>query len=305
MNVNMIATSNPISSTAFPIYRPMTSADIATAQKMSLAVSWPHRLEDWQFALDAGTGFVAELDGAVIGTGLCWKHGTKRASLGLVIVSDAHQGRGIGRKLMETLIEEVGSRVTFLHATPEGKPLYEKLGFSVCGMLKQHQGRVTETAPVTLPHGIRLRDAQHEDLAQLAALATRATGLERQAMLAALFRVGSCAVLEQNGSIIGFSVFRLFGRGYVIGPVVASASPEDLNAKALIACWLKGRENEYIRVDVPVGPGESDINDWLAAQGLPCVDSVVKMVRNAPADEHSGLPNADVRWYGLITQAMF
>jgi ribosomal protein S18 acetylase RimI-like enzyme len=305
MNVNINAVSDTVGSNASPIFRSMTSADIATAQRMSLAVSWPHRLEDWQFAQDAGTGFVAELDGMVIGTGLCWKHGAERASLGLVIVSDAYQGRGVGRKLMEMLIEEAGSRVTFLHATPEGKPLYDKLGFSVCGMLKQHQGRVTKTTPVRLPDGVSLRDAQPEDLAQLIALATRATGLERQAMLAALFQVGSCSVLEQNGSIVGFSVFRLFGRGYVIGPVIAFASANDLNAKALIACWLKGRENEYVRIDVPVGPGESDINDWLAAQGLTCVDSVVKMVRNAPADEHSGPPDADVRWYGLVNQAMF
>jgi GNAT superfamily N-acetyltransferase len=305
MEMNMNSASNSNGSTTSPMYRPMTSADIATAQKMSLAVSWPHRPEDWQFALDVGTGFVAELDGVVIGTGLCWKHGPERASLGLVIVADAYQGRGIGRKLMEMLIEEAGSRVTFLHATPEGKPLYEKLGFSVCGMLKQHQGRVTQTTPITLPDSIRLRDARPDDLAQLTALATRSTGLERQAMMAALFEVGSCAVLEQNGSIIGFSVFRRFGRGYVIGPVIAFACANDLNAKALIARWLMGRENEYIRVDVPVGPGESDINDWLAGQGLLCVDSIVKMVRNAPADAHSGPPDAEVRWYGLITQAMF
>jgi ribosomal protein S18 acetylase RimI-like enzyme len=301
MNTKINAASEAGPSSA-PLYRPMTSADIATAQTMSLAVSWPHRREDWQFALDAGTGFVAELDGAVIGTALCWKHGDERASLGLVIVSDAYQGRGIGRKLMELLIEEAGSRVTFLHATPDGKPLYEKLGFNVCAMLKQHQGRVTEATPVALPDGVHLRNAQPEDLATLNALATRATGLERKAMLAALFKVGSTVVLEQHGSIIGFSVLRLFGRGHVIGPVIAFASPDDLYAKALIGHWLAGRENEFIRVDVPDG---SSLNDWLAAQGLACVDHTVKMVRNAPADAHRGPPDADVRWYGLITQAMF
>ncbi|AXF12945.1 GNAT family N-acetyltransferase (plasmid) [Paraburkholderia graminis] len=287
---------------ASPVYRPMMSGDIVTAQKMSLAVSWPHRPEDWQFALDVGTGFVAELDGVVIGTALCWKHGPERASLGLVIVSDAYQGRGIGRKLMEMLIEEAGSRVTFLHATPEGKPLYEKLGFNVCGMLKQHQGRVTESFPVALPEGFNLREARPGDIGELTALATLATGLERQAMLTALFKVGSCVILEYSGAIAGFSVFRLFGRGYVVGPVIAAASEGDINAKALIGYWLAGRENEYIRVDVPDG---SSLNDWLTSQGLTCADSIVKMVRNAPGDAHRGAPNPDFGWYGLISQAMF
>lgn len=300
MNIN--AAANPDPSMASPIYRPMKSDDIATAHKMSLAVSWPHRPEDWQFALDTGTGFVAELNGAVIGTAICWKHGAQRASLGLVIVSDAYQGRGIGRTLMQMMLDEVGERVTFLHATPAGQPLYEKLGFSVCGLLNQHQGRVTETLAVELPDGVQLRDAQPGDLAAMTALATRATGLERDAMLAALLQVGTALVLERNGSMIGFSVFRRFGRGYVIGPVVAAQSADDLYAKALIGRWLTGRENEYIRVDLPAG---STVDDWLAAQGLPCVDSVVKMVRNAPAEAHRGPVDAELRWYGLLSQAMF
>lgn len=299
--MKMNAASNPGASTT-PTYRPMKSEDIATAHKMSLAVSWPHRPDDWQFALDTGTGFVAELNGAVIGTAICWKHGPARASLGLVIVSDAYQGRGIGRTLMQMMLDELGTRVTFLHATPAGQPLYEKLGFEVCGMLNQHQGRVTETLAVTLPEGVVLRDARPSDLVELNALATRATGLERDAMLAALFQVGTGLVLERNGTVIGFSVFRRFGRGYVVGPVVAAESADDVYAKALIGRWLTGRENEYIRVDVPAG---SSVDAWLEAQGLPCVDSVVKMVRNAPADAHRGPADPELRWYGLLSQAMF
>ncbi|MEX3969926.1 GNAT family N-acetyltransferase [Paraburkholderia caribensis] len=298
----MNAASRPDASNPSPIYRSLTSADIATAHEMSLAVSWPHRPEDWQFALDTGTGFVAELNGVVIGTAICWKHGPERASLGLVIVSDAYQGRGIGRKLMQMMLEELGSRVTFLHATPAGQPLYETLGFSVCGMLNQYQGRVTGPNPVALPDGLSLREAQPADVAQLTAMATRATGLERDAMLAQLFKVAAGVVLERDGAIIGFSVFRRFGRGYVIGPVIATEAANDLHAKALIGHWLTGRENEYIRVDVP---DALSVGDWLTAQGLPCVDSVVKMVRNAPADAHRGAPDSDLRWYGLISQAMF
>ena len=112
-----------------PTYRPFRSDDIAAAHVLSLAMGWPHRADDWRFMLDTGSGFVAEDNGSVIGTALWWKFGEGCGTLGLVIVSAQEQQRGIGRKLMELLLEALGNRVTFLYATPAGKPLYEKLGF--------------------------------------------------------------------------------------------------------------------------------------------------------------------------------
>lgn len=283
-------------------YRSFTPADIPTAHALSMAVSWPHRPDDWQFAAEQGTGFVAEENGVAIGTALCWKFGTDRASLGLVIVSPEHQGRGIGRKLMELLLEELGPRITFLHATPAGRPLYEKLGFAVCDSLDQHQGNVGKTLPVALPDGERLRPATTADFPALVELATRASGLERKTMVSALLDEGESVVLERDGEIIGFSILRRFGRGQVIGPLVAMRSPDDLRAKALIGYWLNGREGEFIRIDVPAG---ASLADWLIAQGLKCVDTSVKMVRNAPAVAHQGAPDPVYRLYGIVSQAMF
>ncbi|SEE92732.1 Acetyltransferase (GNAT) domain-containing protein [Burkholderia sp. WP9] len=283
-------------------YRRFTSTDIPAAHGLSMAVSWPHRPEDWQFAADEGTGFVAEENGAVIGTALCWKFGIDRASLGLVIVSSEHQGRGIGRRLMEMLLEELGPRITFLHATPAGQPLYEKLGFDVCGSLDQFQAYVGETSPLALPDGERLRAATPADYPALIELCSRACGLQRDAMMSALLKLGESVVLECDGEITGFSVLRRFGRGYVIGPVLALRSHDDLRAKALIGYWLAGRAGEFVRVDVPSG---TSLPDWLIGQGLKRVDTVVKMVRNAPADMHTGEPDPVWRLYGLISQAMF
>src|SRR5471032_1577168 len=300
MNNNGAVNATP--STQALHYRNFTVADIPTAHALSMAFSWPHRPEDWQFAVEQGTGFVAEEDGVVIGTGLCWKYGTDRGSLGLVIVSPEHQGRGIGRKLMELLLEELGPRITFLHATPAGRPLYEKLGFNVCDTLEQFQGNVGETLPVTLPDGERLRHATTADFPAIVELATRASGLERKAMMSALLEMGENVVLERDSEIIGFSNLRRFGRGQVIGPMVAMHSPDDLRAKALIGYWLDSREGQFIRIDVPSG---ASLADWLVAQGLKCVDTTVKMVRNAPAVAHQGASDPVYRLYGLVSQAMF
>ncbi|KWH63435.1 N-acetyltransferase [Burkholderia sp. AU18528] len=282
-------------------YRRFTAADVPAAHALSMALRWPFRAEDWQFSAETSVAFAAEENGEVIGTAMCWKYGADRAAIGHVIVSDAHQGRGIGRKLMETLLDELGPRITFLHATPAGRPLYEKLGFTVCGSLGQYQGNVDRPAAVVVPDGERLRAGSPADWPRLVELATRASGLEREALLSALQKRGESVVLERDGEVVGFSVLRRFGRGDVIGPVVAPRSSDDARAKALIGYWLTKRDGEFVRIDVPDG---SSLPDWLSEQGLKQVDTCSKMVRNAPAAAHEGAADPIYGLYGLVSQAM-
>lgn len=284
-----------------PAYRRFTSADIAAAHGLSLAVRWPHRTDDWRFMFEAGTGFVAEDNGNVIGTALCWKFGTDRGTLGLVIVSPDEQGRGIGRKLMELVLEELGNRVTFLHATVAGKPLYEKLGFVTCGGLTQHQGTLGSIAAVAPPAGEQLRAVTPADTAKLIELASQANGFDRSATIPALLDFAQGVVLERDGEVLGFSLLRPFGRGYAIGPVVAQHSPDDQRARALISYWLAQHEGDFVRIDVP---GDAGIHDWLSGLGMSRADSVEKMVRNASADLREAAPDATWRAYGIVNQAM-
>jgi len=284
-----------------PTYRAFESTDIIAAHALSVAVGWPHRAEDWQSMFAAGSGFVAQDDGEVIGTALYWKCGTDRGTLGLVIVSPEAQGRGIGRQLMELVLEALGNRVTFLHATPAGKPLYERLGFKACGTVDQHQGVVSSVRSVTPPAGEQLRSLKCEDVPQVVELASRASGLDRSQIIPVLLDVAQGVLLERAGELVGFSLFRRFGRGYAIGPVVAAHSPGDGRAKALIAHWLAMSSGEFVRIDVP---GGAALTDWLNAVGVKRINTVVKMVRNEPAERHSGKPDAIYGVFGIINQAM-
>lgn len=292
---------NIASSTTTLRYRNFTPVDIPGAHALSMALGWPYRPEDWQFSAELATGFVAEESGVVIGTAFCWKLGADYASLGHVIVSSEHQGRGIGRKLMEIALEELGPRITFLHATQAGQPLYEKLGFHVCGLLGQYQGNVDTAFPLALFDGERLRPATAADLPEIIALASRASGFDRSAILTQLLMRAESVVLERDGGIVGFSSLRRFGRGHVIGPVVALPSRDDIRARALIGHWLTKREGEFVRIDVPSGTG---LTGWLAGQGLKHVDTVPKMVRNAPVVLHDYPPDPVCGLYGLVSQAM-
>jgi len=277
-------------------YRPFSGHDVAAAYALSSQINWPHRVDDWRFVAQAGEGFIAEDESGVVGTALCWKFGRDHASLGMVIVSPERQGRGIGRKLMELLLEALGGRTTLLHATVAGKPLYEKLGFREIGTTNQHQGAAFQPPLVSLPPGERLRPLGSNDTQQLVALASRASGLDRSALLPSLLELSDGIALDRDGELLGFALFRRFGRGYAIGPVVAHDSEDSSRAKALISHWLARNEGVFVRIDTP---GDSGISEWLDGLGLVRVDTVAKMARNGSLRD-----DRSVRQFAIINQAV-
>ncbi|HST02567.1 MAG TPA: GNAT family N-acetyltransferase, partial [Usitatibacter sp.] len=160
-------------------YRRFAESDVAAAHRLSVAVGWPHRLEDWRFLQRVGTGHVAADDSGVVGTILTWKHGARHATLGMVVVSPERQGRGIGRELMKRALRDVTRRSVTLNATRVAVPLYEKAGFVAVGAIEQHQGIAARVPAVALAPGERLRPIGASDAPALAALASRAAGMSR------------------------------------------------------------------------------------------------------------------------------
>ncbi|SOZ16092.1 GCN5-related N-acetyltransferase [Cupriavidus taiwanensis] len=283
----------PSQATAIPVtYRAMDEKDLPAACALSQTMRWPHRLEDWSLVLGLGTGFVAEEAGAVIGTALCWKQG-QQASLGMIIVSPEHQGKGIGKALMKRVLEALGERCTLLIATPAGQPLYEQLGFIATGTIHQHQGTLRAVAHAPSFPGEALRPYAPGDTEAIIALGDRATGMSRDELLRALLAAGETVVLERDGKVAGFSIMRRFGRGHAIGPVVA---PDTDHAKALIAHWCGAYAGSFVRIDVT---GTSGLQAWLGEAGLVQVDTGMAMARH-------GVPRADstLQQFAIISQAL-
>ena len=275
-------------------FRPLTAGDLPAAHELSVAVKWPHRREDWEFALNLGTGVGAEDHGTLLGTALHWKFGADHASLGMVIVAPEQQGRGIGRDLMTRTMVALGERTTFLNATPAGQPLYEKFGFKAIGSIHQHQGTGGAHPPaVQLAPGERIRPLGARDPGRLSALLNRAAGYDRTQVLGALLNVAEGVVLDRDGEPVGFALMRRFGRGHVIGPLVA---PHIEGAQALISHLVGSNEGKFVRIDVD---GNSGLSDWLDGLGLQQVDAVVTMVRGAAPQ-----PESDVRVFAITNQAL-
>lgn len=271
----------------------MKAGDIKPAHGLSLAVHWPHRLADWQFSFRLGNGIVAERDGDMVGTALNWHWGPAHATLGLVIVDPRCQGRRVGLRLMQALLDGLGDRSILLHATAAGRGLYERLGFVRTGEVRQHQGPATSAPLVALEPGWRLRPADNNDVFKLMQLDAQARGMPREGLITALLAEADTVVLDEDGHARGFAMLRRFGRGLIIGPVVA---PDAEGAKALIAHLVGLSAGRFVRIDVDF---DSGLTEWLETLGLLRVDAPTEMIRGAVPE-----PVAGVRRFALVTQAL-
>ena len=276
-----------------PQLRPLLAADLPAAQALTAAVRWPHRLEDWAFCHALGDGVAAELDGRLAGAALGWRYGPRFGTLGLVVVAAAAQGRGLGRALTGRVLELLGERSILLHATEAGLPLYRSLGFAPAGLIRQHQGTAFSSELVPLPPGQRLRPLGRHDGPALAALDAQATGMMREAMIEALLPLSDGVVLDREGEAIGFALIRRFGRGQVIGPVVA---PDAEAARALIAHGLGARQGQFIRLDVDA---EGPLSPWLESLGLTNAGLGQGMVRGVAPRGTGGVTR-----FALVSQAL-
>lgn len=274
------------------VLRDMQLADLETAIELSQEMSWPHRREDWQFLFGLGEGIVATIDGRIAGSIMSWRFGTDYAKLGLLIVAHRARGRGIARMLMEAMLERLDGRNVMLSATQDGMPLLHSLGFVPCGMVHQHQGTAPTMPLADLREGERVRPLGQADL-ELPGLYSRASGMDRSVLFEALACDASTIVLSRDHEPVGFGMLRRFGRGGLIGPIVA---PDLDGAKVLATHWLGARAGRFCRMDVVEGYGMSR---WLEEMGLPKVATLITMVRGTPPAVLEG-----PRVFGLATQAL-
>jgi GNAT superfamily N-acetyltransferase len=249
---------------------PFARSHLEGALKLSQEMSWPYLLKDWDSALLLGRGFVVTSAGAVVGTALWWPYGETHASAGMIIVSKAVQGRGYGARLMDALLAAARPRIITLNSTAEGMELYQRRGFVSVGVIHQHQGIPRERYEA--PRPCLVRAMTPSDFEAITRLDRQATGWTRREMLNRLIEIGDGYVLLRDGIPSGYAISRLFGRGHVIGPVVAE-SPAD--ARALIEAALAPLGSVFVRVDTST---TSQLGEWLEDIGLQQVGDATTMV---------------------------
>ena len=252
---------------------PVSLADLNAIDGLVAEVRWPHRRVDTGALIELGHGRLVREgeDGPVLGVGLWWSFDDALARLGLI----------------EALLADDAPRPVILLATRAGKPLYDKLGFVETGSVSQHQGEYRGT-PRPDP---RVRPASQADRPAIAALDRAAFGVARPEVLDHLLAVGRAAVLVEDGTVAGYAIERPFGRGSVIGPVVASAEDD------AIALFDALAHPGFLRVDLTTDA--TRFARHVSEAGL-AFDSASPVMVRGPAPDPAG----PQRIFGLASHAL-
>jgi GNAT superfamily N-acetyltransferase len=231
----------------------MTRRDLNWAASLSALAGWNQTGEDWLrlLNLEPGGCFVADWDGAPAGTATTTCYGKELAWVGMVLVEPDQRGHGIGTALLEhclACLQRRGIRCIKLDATPQGRPLYERLGFKAEWTLQRWEtGAVKRPVIPTLSRIRPLRDTDHAALKQLD---TAAFGVNRWALLCRLRCQISRTLLHESpkGRVTGLGMVRKGTRAAYLGPVVATSFPF---AGALVKALLATLPNRAVYWDIP------------------------------------------------------
>lgn len=281
----------PVSPRSNVVIRPATPQDVPICSDVcyrafsaiSAAHNFPCDLPDPQVtdglitALFSSPGFycvVAENDGRVLGSN-CLDERSIIHGVGPITVDPDTQNSGVGRRLMEAVIERAQQRcaagIRLVQAAFHNRSLslYTSLGFDVREPLSVMQGRTRERS---IP-GCTVRPATATDLPACNELSHRVHGFDRAAELAEAIQQGTALVTERGGRITAYaSHLAFFGHS-------TAASNADL--QALIAS-----------VDVFAGPGilvpsrNAELFRWCLGNGLRVVEPMTLMsvgLYNEPA----------------------
>jgi len=219
-------------------------------------------------------GVVAEVDGRTVGSNFLDQRAAI-SGIGPITVDSAAQNGGIGRLLMEAVIERAeqqgaaGVRLVQAAYHCRSLSLYSKLGFDV----REHLSCIQGPPIGTQMAGHAVRAAESRDVAACNALALRVHGHHRGREIQDAVSQGSASVVERGGRITGYaSAIAFFGHA-------VAESTDDL--KALIAASKSFDGPGFL---VPSRNGE--LLRWCLNNGLHITQPMTLMTRglyNDPA----------------------
>ncbi|WP_232700058.1 GNAT family N-acetyltransferase [Brevibacillus daliensis] len=237
--------------------------------------------------------------GELISSTAVFRYGQTLTSLGLVIVHPDFQGRGLGKKVLEACIQMIPEEEAIvLIATPEGKPVYEKLGFTTVDSVHKYMCESVQHHEVKVSNRYHIEDVnrhQSNVLHRIIQLDADAFGAERKLLIQNMFESDSeCLVLfDQNGEIEGLCFATKSEPYTVIGPLVA---PNDETAFALLTKLTFSIEGR-VRIDIP--DGKTDLMKMIESIGFHKMDNPPVMI--CRTDQ---LPKRNGTYYALASQAL-
>ena len=205
--------------------RLLHEADIPAALRLKELARWNQTESDWRrlLRLEPSGCFCATIAGNVVATITTTTYGRELAWIGMVLVDPEFRRLGIATKLMRLALDhliEAGVPTVKLDATPDGRPVYENLGFKEESLIERWEG-IAGKQPV----GCSTLDisARQEALA----LDARAFGADRSKLIEMLVEdsyVTPVVAMETDRRLTGHALARRGTAAAYLGPLVATVA---------------------------------------------------------------------------------
>ncbi len=210
---------------------------------------------------------IAEAGGRIVGSN-CLDERSTIAGVGPITIDPQAQNRGIGRKLMQAVLDRARERnaagVRLVQAAFHNRSLslYASLGFDIREPLSCMQGRTLQRS---VP-GCAVRAAQNTDLDACNALSRQVHGFDRGRELAEAVQHATALVVERAGRITGYaSALAFFGH---------ATAETNIDLQALIAS-----ADSFAGPGILVPSRNNVLFRWCLANGLRVVEPMTLMTR--------------------------
>ena len=198
-------------------------------------------------------GVVAERGGRVVGSNFLDERGSVRG-VGPITVDPAVQESGVGRQLMEAVIERSagadGIRLLQDAFNTRSMALYASLGFEITDPVALMAGRPRGT----MPAGHVVRPLTEGDLPAAAELSLRVHGYERTAELSDALAAGGANAVEADGRLAGYATsLAHFAGAHAVAATTDAISALILGHGAATSFLLPTRQPELFRWALTAG----------------------------------------------------
>jgi len=273
----------------------LNEQDIPQLIRLSEKVGWDYDEPEIKTIMASGTVYGHRTTtGEITACAAIVPYKEDLASLGMVIVHPDYRRLGLGKTATMKCIQSLPVSVPImLISTPEGKPMYEQLGFKSVDSVQKFLCDSFQT-PMNLDMSeYTIEPFQSSYLPQIVKLDKAACGASRDKFLAVRIEQAKNAIVVKNssGNVVGYALSIRGTVNFLIGPIVA---PNHKVAINLLNRLVIGNKNR-IRIDIP--QGQAEFGSMLMRCGFMMVSQPPIMVFNSDK-----LPKRSGQLFGIAAQ---
>ena len=265
--------------------------DIDALIHLSASVGWDYDAAELNTLLTVGRMFGHKTSaGNLVSSAAIVPYAPTFAFLGMVIVHPAYRRQGLGEAVTAAARDAMpADSCVALVSTPEGRGLYENMGFEeVTKVHKYVRSRIEAGSKSNLRahSAVALQAMRTEDLPRIAELDVLAFGVDRQAFLRQRWQQSATSwIVTDDTNVMGYALAIKGHVNWILGPLVA----RDDHYASQLAAQIVASTTDAMRIDVPSQHAEWATDELVCRGFVKVAEPPIMTYRGRPLPTRQGL----------------